>query len=217
MAKTAESVTLRLLFDTGEATKATEDVKKQLQETREAAQRVADNLQSTVHGRLLTGLAGAVKSTIGQIADRDLPEAIAKMELEIAGIGAATGALLGPQAGAFAEAAARKAAGSDLRAAQGAIGAVNQAQSVFADTALAPEDTAFILSRSLDQHRKIEEASRITRENIEKSLPSLNFKSEAVTAAAKTSMGAVGGLAKDLAINLPLGFLDMLTGKGEKK
>lgn len=198
--KTADQVFLKLVFSVDDAKKSADEVNKSLNESREHAQNVATSFQATVQGRLLTGLAGAVRGTLGAVFNDELPVKIAEAELQIKALGAATGAVLGPQAGAIAEGVGRQAFKGDLTAAQNTFQTLQALQNIFPEEALDERDVAAVTEIAFKQHQKVYDVNATLRERVNSHIPSLqmdgNKVAEGITRMGSAIAGASAGIAK---------------------
>lgn len=201
MADTKDSVVLKLVLDTLGAQKEASAVVGTLDGMASKASAVATQMQNTINGRLLGGLANAVSTTIGRVFNDDLPTALAEAELKIKALEAGVGAALGPKAGELAGALARKGFQGDIRSAQGAFQTVQQLQAVFPGTPLSPDDVKVVAQASFAQHQQVQRASATLRESFNKALAGnqIQLDPNAIAQAGIDAVSAVTGTATDLA------------------
>lgn len=199
-----DTVVLKLLLDTGLAAKEVTGFQKDLDDLRKNGEKVAAALNNTMGGRLLTSLAGAVSSTVGKVFNEDIPEGIAKAELQIAALQAAVGKVLGPQAGDIAGALARKGFGESIKASQGALGTLQSLQAVFPGTPLDSNDAILVANVAYERQLKVQAASRATLQSFQQSTPgkAVTFNEEALATALNQTGEAVIGAGVDVARGL---------------
>lgn len=200
MADQKDSVTLTLVLNTLGAKKEASDYVSTIDGIGSKVSQVATQMQNTVHGRLLGGLANAVSSTMGRVFNEDLPENLAEAELKIKALEASIGAAAGPKAGEFAGAIARKGFQGDINAANKTFQQVAQLQSFFPTEPLSPEALRAVAGPLYARNQQVEATSAALRRNFAASLPgnAIQLDEQAVLSAGQQALRAVAGSGIDV-------------------
>lgn len=184
-----DTIALKLVLTTIGAQKEMSTVAQGFDSLGKKATQIAANMNNTIRGRMLQGLAGVVRNNIDTILDQSLPEKLRAQALQPQIFGAAVGAKLGAKAGAFVQRAGEEAQGPQFRAAQAGTAAVRDLQALMPGVALSNEAIDQTYKVASDRWLAKHKIMLATMSRTSKSIPELDTgKSAEAMNAAVSSM-----------------------------